>query len=231
MYVKRIICLANSRKISGRCVAGIEIDNGALKSWIRPVSNRDSQEISEEERRYEDGSDPRVLDVIDIPLQEPKPHRHQTENHVINKAYYWIKAGTASWEDLQAAVDTSADTLWANGDSSYNGRNDRMSQDLASRFKTSLMLIKPDSLTVLVRTEGVEFGNPRRRVRTEFAWKGVRYLLSLTDPVAERKYLQMDDGEYRVNDAILCVSVGEPWDDGKCYKFCATLITQRSSRS
>ena len=34
----KIVCLANSRKISGRCIAGKIMDSG---KWIRPVSSRE----------------------------------------------------------------------------------------------------------------------------------------------------------------------------------------------
>lgn len=71
--VKRIVCLANSRKLSGRCVAGKEMTAGRAGSWIRPVSDRPAEEVSLEERRYADGSDPALRDIINVPLREPRP--------------------------------------------------------------------------------------------------------------------------------------------------------------
>lgn len=60
---KRIVCLANSRKLQGRCIAGRELVGGKPAAWIRPVSDREHEEVSECERQYQDGSDPRVLDM------------------------------------------------------------------------------------------------------------------------------------------------------------------------
>ena len=49
---KTFICLAKSRKLSGLCVAGKETEN---LQGFRPVSERQTEELSEIEIRYSNG--------------------------------------------------------------------------------------------------------------------------------------------------------------------------------
>lgn len=229
-YTKTIVCLANSRKPpSGRCVAGREMLASGFGDWVRPVSTRPTQEISEEERRYKDGVDPQVLDVIAIPLIKPQPQNHQQENHVIDVDCYWEKKGTVSWSDLQAAVEDPKGPLWLNGYSSSNGENDQIPQSRASKLTRSLYLIRPDVLRLAVASEGGSFGPPRRRVRALFKFFGHRYCLVVTDPQVERDYLRGKDGEFKLDDALLCVSLGESYH-GYAYKLAAAVITPKRSR-
>jgi hypothetical protein len=85
------------------------------------VSDRLTEEISEEERRYQDGEDPRVLDIITIEMMGSRPHQHQQENHVIDSEYYWEKIDTLPWARLGRAVDNPGGSLWLNGYSSASG--------------------------------------------------------------------------------------------------------------
>ena len=103
--MKRIVCLANSRKINGRCVAGIEIADGQRLGWIRPVSAREHQEVSEYERQYQNGADPRVLDIMDVPLLKAQPHECQQENWLLDPEQYWVKIGSAAWDELGRLAD------------------------------------------------------------------------------------------------------------------------------
>src|SRR5207244_2489296 len=108
-----------------------EWTNGRFGDWIRPVSARENGELSEEDRRFENGRDPRVLDIIRIPLLEPKPHAFQVENHLIDTNYYWTLEGTVSWEQALAASESTGRALWANASSSYNGIRDRVPEAAA----------------------------------------------------------------------------------------------------
>ena len=222
---KRIVCLANSRKHSGRCIAGKEVISGAYGRWIRPVSVRQSAEISEEERRYQNGSSPQVMEVIDIPMIAAAHQLYQVENFVIDSSCYWAKRGEVVWGDLRPLLDKPI-SLWTNGDSTYHGSNDRMKLDVAAKHDYSLVLINPTELTVHVVTEGAGFSNPRRRVRAGFRYQGVYYGLIVTDPVAERAFLAKDDGANPLTSAYLCISLGEAYSDGFCYKLVATVISK-----
>ena len=223
--VKRIVCLANSRKLHGRCVAGREWIDGHSGRWIRPVSAREHQEVSEYERQYEDGSDPRVLDIMDVPLLEPSPEpaRYQSENWLLDPEYYWEKVGRLSWFELPALADPVS-PLWLDGHSTYHGQNDTIPLELADSVGDSLKLIHVDSLQLSVFKPGEAFGNTKRRVQGRFRHAGTWYCLWVTDPEYERRYLAKLDGEYPVDECFLTVSLGEPYA-GSIYKLLASIMT------
>src|SRR6266542_853286 len=75
-----VICLANSRKPGGRCVAGLQVSGAG---WIRPLGDRDGGAVLVRETVLDDGSEAGVLDVIRVSLAYPKPDRYQPENWVL----------------------------------------------------------------------------------------------------------------------------------------------------
>jgi hypothetical protein len=225
MPVKKIVCLANSRKLSGRCIAGKEILGDRTGGWIRPVSPREHEEVSEYERQYQDGSDPRVLDILDVPLLRAQPRGYQQENWLLDPDYYWVKEGQATWSDLRRFADPVA-PLWINGNSTYNGLNDKISLSSASGLESSLRLIQVDHLKFCVFKPGEFFGNPKRRVQGRFRYEESDYWLWVTDPGYERAYLAKPDGDYDIGESFITVSLGEPYNDA-CYKLIAAIIERR----
>jgi hypothetical protein len=221
--VKRIVCLANSRKMRGSCIAGREWTGKGPGPWIRPVSGRPHRAVSAEEQRYEDGTYPQVMDIIDIPIVAACPEGYQQENCLLDPNYYWKKCGRADWQDLAAMADPP-DVLWTEGFSTYHGRHDRVPVNQAVTLTSSLRLIRTDHLTLSVFAPGAAFGDPSRKLYGRFHHAGTEYRLRITDPLYENAYLMRPDGEYHLQECYLTISLGEPWDDGFAYKLIAAII-------
>jgi len=226
--VKRMVCLANSRKVSGRCIAGIELDRGGQRlGWLRPVSSRPTREVSDRELRYPDGSAPRVLDILEVALLRPLPEEHQQENWLLDPASSARYVGRFPWDRLAALLDPPR-ALWIDGYHTFHGHNDRVPHEQAKRLVDSLRLIHVESLTLVVFAPHETFGDPRRRIQGRFVHSGVEYRLWVTDPVYERVYLAKPDGVYRISDCYLTVSLGEP-HEGYCYKLIAAIIEREGA--
>jgi hypothetical protein len=219
MIVKRFLCLANSRKLRGRCVAGREITEGGPGLWIRPVSSRKYQEISEYERQYSDGSDPQVLDVIDVTFLEHLPREHQSENWLIDHRRYWSKVRTANISELDKFLEPSG-SLWIEGHSSYSGTHDRVPLEKARTLETSLRLIRARAVTLSISPP--IFGT-EPRVQARFNHNNERYALRVTDPRVERKYRTREKQTYKLGPCFLTISLGEAFQ-GYCYKLVAAII-------
>lgn len=222
-YTRTIVCLANSWKRSGRCVAGREVAPDGLGDWIRPVSDRPDGELRDDEQRCADGTDAALLDVVEVPLLRPLPDRHQQENHLIDPDRCWTKRGTMVWRELQGAAEDPAGPLWPNGYSSAHGLNDQVPADLLAEQTRSLYLIRPDRLEIVVVPEAFAEGNARLRVRAEFSLCGDEYRLAVTDPWVVDEYLAKDRERTALGQALLCVSLGEVYH-GRAYKLAAAVI-------
>ncbi len=220
-YTKRIICLANSRKNQGRCIAGLEFDGARIGNWIRPVSGRSGEEISLDEARLADGNQPRVLDLLEVPLLRPSPKACQVENYLIAEERTWSRAGRFHRTGL-VAICQDVEHLWVDGQSSKAGLNDRITIEEADRLDSSLALVRPNWLALVVSVfEG------RKRLRAHFALGGVKYRLIVTDPIVENDFFQLGVGRFPMGvESVLCVSLSEPFE-GFRYKLVASVIDCR----
>ncbi len=178
--------------------------------------------MSEYERQYQDGSDPKVLDIVAIPMLRPEPGGWQTENWLLDHERYWRKVGRYSPLDLAILGDT-AKPLWLDGHSTYHGRNDKIPNEALDSVSNSLRLIRVAKLELAVFAPGEAFGNRKRRVQGRFVHAGAEYALRVTDPGYERKYLAKRDGTYPLGESYLTISLGEPFGDA-CYKLIAAVI-------
>jgi hypothetical protein len=221
MYVSELICLANSRKRGGRCVAGVRTDGGG---WLRPVGTHPEGVLFPWEYRLDDGTEPRVLDIIKVSLLEPRPQPHQPENWLIDGKQWKLVERPASREYLpvlRRAVNRGYLLFGNDGDRvPYNA--------FASRpAGSSLTLVVPRTFSWQIRT----WENGKRQLRALFSLGPVQYNLGVTDPVWEERTKHLPAGTHPFTAAavgmsgrlLLTISLGEPFN-GFCYKLVAAVF-------
>ena len=83
-----ILCLANSRKLAGRCAAGLRVDGG----WVRMVSKLHNGILNAAHLFLDNGNEAANLDVLDIGFGKPRPQVHQPENWLLNGSVWKLHA-------------------------------------------------------------------------------------------------------------------------------------------
>lgn len=222
---RRIVCLANSRKYSGRCIAGKELLPDGFGGWLRLVSGSETGELSMKEITLQDGSMPELLDILAIHTGKGASHSYQSEN-VLAGDSLWMKKGKVTPALLGRLCDDPED-LWINGFSSLSGINDRIPLRLAEQnVASSLLFIAVERLCMILGMNA----RGLKRILAEFTYHSVQYRFAVTDPVMEDKYMRMDIGRYPVEntDNYVTVSISEPFNDF-CYKLVAAIISLPAS--
>lgn len=221
--LKSIVCLANSRKDAGRCIAGIELQDSETETetervWIRPVSDSANGEVLAPQRQLLDGSEPEILDVLEIGLADYCPQTYQSENWLIAPRK-WVRTGRANWATLASMHDRRP--LWIE----EGLKTDRLSLDFAASLDDSIRLIRVDTLTTYVTRN---FDGSRLQHRAKFTQEGVDFDLVITDPWYEslRREHGPGDGAVELLNCYLTISLSHPYPGGYCYKLVAAIITR-----
>lgn len=207
---REFVCLANSKKHGERCIAGKIVGGAPNGVWYRPVSNRGTRGISENEASYQTGGSVKALDIVSIWDTAKHQHVFQQENYIIDETQKWVKSGEFFLANLRQLVDTPV-SLWESNYSSTSGLNDRVPERLLTQARSTLYLIRPDgNVSVKVDAEGKQWNNHKISVRATFGYQGVNYALSLTDIPAEAHFLNKGVGTYVLNDInYLTISLSE----------------------
>jgi ATP-dependent DNA helicase RecQ len=217
---RKIVCLANSRKYGGRCIAGKEWRQTGPGDWVRPVGRSNTRELLDADITAHHQDPLRLLDIIVIPIAEACPQAYQSENHSI-ALQPWKIAGRLPTDNLNALVD-DVDLLWVNGFHSYGGSHDRIPLADALKLDSSLVFIEPEGFEIVVQ----QGANLLKQVRGRFKFKEYIYCLSITDPMIENQYLVEEIGQYQLEAERICltISISEPFE-GYCYKLIAAVIS------
>ncbi len=182
----KIICLANSKKFSERCVAGIEVDetsdgysiilSGSKPKWLRPVSKSEHGEFPA--RIAQNIS---LLDVIEFDLVAPCPSGYQAEN------VHFSKDSVKTVTSIKLS-SSNLDKLTCDYNSLFGNRGKAVHEDVIDTLDHSLILIKVNRYNTFIKPEN-------NQLRMNFLYNSVEYDLPITDIKFET--------QFRNNDRIL----------------------------
>jgi hypothetical protein len=218
----QFICLAHSRKYSKRCVAGVRLDNG---NWIRPISREKHGELSPSQLQLATHEDPRLFDVISVWLGEHAPAKNQPENWRIQNSPWMLVSRPAPAEHsaLLKNVLFRDSVLFGN-------TSDRVAYRTfeTAPSKESLVLAKPAQTRWIVKRTLTW----KRQLRVNFRLGNVPYDLAVTDIPFDDKLKGLALGEYSseqfgIQDEsalYFTISLGEPLDNGYCFKLVAAVL-------
>jgi hypothetical protein len=215
-----MVCLADSHKIGGHCIAGKIVEGKDKGKWIRPISNRAECALTDRDISYKNGRLPNLLDIITIEIKERVPANHHRENCAIDETAYWKKEGEFKLSQLSKLCD-EVSALWVDGHHSRYGMNDKVPTEIVyEKIRSSLLLVQPQNVSYSVGTE-----YSKKKVRADFKFNKNSYTIAVTDNRAEKLYLGKKQGTYNSteSDCFFCVSLAENFN-GYCYKLIAGII-------
>ena len=173
---KHLLLLANSKKLRGRCLAGVEVEldgeNWRFKFdaqdrpiWLRPVSRNEHGEIDHHV------ADPlRVMEIIRLVSTTPAPFGYQRENIHFDRLE---SCGMDHFEidDLGfISVSSEAPT--------FGNRKNAVHVDHIDAVDHSLVLVEPSRFESYVRT----YEGGKNQLRGHYTLADVEYDQSITDP-------------------------------------------------
>ncbi len=215
-----LVCLANSRKHGGHCVAGWRVDGGGFVRLVSPLADGTLTPI---DLRLGERDEPQMFDLIRVGIASPRPMPHQRENLVIDESPWQLLRRPASrnvLERMLPLLERGPDLLGSSGASiPYD--------DCIRRPAAHSIAIAKVQRAVLSVSERLQ----RKRLRLRFQLRKASYELTVTDPFWERAVERWEVGEYpwwklfpSGRDPVITVSLTEPFGDGReCFKIVATL--------
>ena len=204
---KHFICLANSKKYSGRCLAGIEyfpakdgrksqmatLENGRPQ-WIRPVS------------KTEYGSVPNVavehiqlLDLVAFDCESVCPEDYQSENVFYRKGSFEVVGHAPHRTDLLSRFSEQ------NDDCLLGDCQKAVPEEDIGQLDHSIVLIKTD-------TPNIHLFERRIQLRAVFRFGGTEYDLPVTDIDFHLRWMEHNDLLCHCSATFLCVSLSRPFN-------------------
>lgn len=218
----QFICLAHSKKYSERCVAGVRVDTA---EWIRPISREKHGELTPAQLKLADGGEPRNFDVISAWLGERVPVKNQPENWRIQNSPWRLVSRPAPIEHAMILKKALF-----RGSVLFGNTVDRVSYRVfeTDPAKESLVLAKPAHPRWTVKRTLTW----KKQLRVSFGLGSSTYDLAVTDIPYDDKLKELELGEYSSEQLgiqnehaiYFTISLGEPLDNGYCFKLVAAVL-------
>ncbi len=219
---RRFVCLANSFKEGGRCLAGIELDannnpliaNGHPK-WIRPICNTPHNELP----TYL-VSHIKILDIIEVEIMNyPNINNYQSENAYFNER---------SLNVIEQYSKNELNKLCDNRNLIFGNRGKAVSSEAIGNMIYSLMFIRINTFEVIVKT--YDDSPDKHQIRLVFAYNGNHYDLPVTDPVFLHLYQTNRHIFDNYNELYVSLSLSVEW---QCwyYKLVAGIIFSETDKT
>ena len=220
---KYFLCLANSLKRGGRCIAGVEVkvdDNDQLtvvKSplgipcWIRPIDlNTEFGEIPNKTAQAIP-----LLSVVRLTEVEPCPHQAHAED-----VYFLRMEVVGNILPCRMALEPLIDTLH---DCLFYDSERSISTEQFARGNYSLMFIHACNVRILP-----DASKKRAKYRMEFTFRGHYYNMPVTDPDYLNYLENRAKGAVELQELYLTLSLGMVYE-GRHHKLIAGVISPDSN--
>lgn len=207
-----------------------------IGNWVRPVANDDTGHgaLQEQIYEYEDATEVRILDIVEIPIIKHFPIDGQPENYVIDESKKWKKISSLSPKSIQNISD-SVESIW-NDPKAPSSNIVTAHYDQQGLIKQSLCLVKPSNFLIKLSNDFDDYKKTyKRKIVASFDYNGVHYdNISVTCP-SVRKVLNNQYPHEGGNEVIkslrngdnymLCMSLSPRFGDAEHhYKLVATVF-------
>ena len=216
---KHFICLANSYKHGGRCLAGIEITFDAERKpvivrypdgrprWIRPVSNEADGAIPTKV-----ASGINLFSLVKLTEVFPCPNKAHVEDTRYTSMQYRNGYFIQNDELLRQCIDTKHQNVFY-----FQGK--AIPATMIERLDYSLMLIKPEKAQAYIDEE-----REKSKYRMRFSYYGSNYDFPITDPVFLEAFKKRPDSFSDMQDVFLTLSLGMEFE-GFHFKLVAAVLS------
>lgn len=194
----KLLCLANSKKEGGRCVAGILLDQNdkpifknGQPIWIRPVCKANNGQVPIE---LCDNIEP--LDIIEFNEKNTTGTGYQSENTTFDEKKMLV-TGKANKSILN--------NLYGSTKFIFENKGKAVHEDMIEELNHSLILINTTTFKIIEKKYP---GNNKLQIRLEFDYENNSYDLPVTDINFLNKYNQNKNLLNNTNSIDVVLSLG-----------------------